>query len=160
MREKKETASPSPLSSAASTAVMAMSSLPSLAEAEVSPISITPTYIDVAELDIGWSIRCFYGGISERDHEVTDKESGEIEIKRLKSALLIAEDPDSPEGERNMLTYESASAVLVSTLEEKSKAGLVEAHRSGLLVKFLGLKKNQNNSHKSARWDVRILNFR
>lgn len=128
--------------------------LPSLADAEVSPVSITATYLDVDELEKGWSIRCFYGGISERDHEVVDQASGEVEIKKLKSVMMITESEDG-----GMITYESAAAVLVSTLEEKEKQGLLTLYKSGFQLTFLGKKKNKTNSFSSARWDVRMLNF-
>lgn len=128
--------------------------LPSLADAEVSPVSITATYLDVDELDKGWSIRCFYGGLSERDHEVVDKDSGEIEIKKLKSVMMITQSEDG-----GMMTYESAAAVLVSTLEEKEKQGLLTMYKSAFQLTFLGKKKNKTNGFSSARWDVRMLSF-
>ncbi|PID45047.1 MAG: hypothetical protein CSB47_10410 [Proteobacteria bacterium] len=125
--------------------------LPSLKEAEVSPVSMVPTYLDVDELEKGFTMRCFYGGLSERDHEVTNTETGEVEVKTLKSVIMISED------DGDMVTYESAASVLVSTLEEKERQGLLTPYKTAFQLKFLGKKKNKTNGNSSARWDVRLL---
>ncbi len=125
--------------------------LPELDKAEESPVSLTPTYLDIDELEKGWEMRCFFGGFSTRIHEVEDRETGEVVEKELTSVVLIAQKDGQLE------TYESAAAVLVSTLQEKAKEGLVVQYETALKIIFKGKKKNKTNGNSSARWDVRLL---
>ena len=126
---------------------LSVKSLPDLNQAEESIISFSPEYLDVDALEKGWSIRCFYLGIEER--EQLDAATGEA--KNLRCVLLAAQEKEG------IKVYESAARVLVGTLEEKEKRGLITPKETALKITFLGKKKNKTNGFSSAKWDIRLL---
>lgn len=121
--------------------------LPDLNQAEESIISFSPEYLDVDVIEKGWSIRCFYLGIEER--EQLDAATGEA--KNLRCVLLAAQEKEG------IKVYESAARALVGTLEEKEKRGLITPKETALKITFLGKKKNKTNGFSSAKWDIRLL---
>ena len=126
---------------------LSVKSLPDLNQAEESVISFSPEYLDVDAIEKGWSIRCFYLGIEER--EQLDAATGEV--KNLRCALLAAQEKEG------IKVYESAARALVGTLEEKEKRGLITPKETALKITFLGKKKNKTNGFSSAKWDIRLL---
>ena len=126
---------------------LSVKSLPDLNQAEESIISFSPEYLDVDAIEKGWSIRCFYLGIEER--EQLDAATGEA--KNLRCVLLAAQEKEG------IKVYESAARALVGTLEEKEKRGLITPKETALKITFLGKKKNKTNGFSSAKWDIRLL---
>ena len=126
---------------------LSVKSLPDLNQAEESVISFSPEYLDVDALEKGWSMRCFYLGIEER--EQLDVATGES--KNLRCVLLAAQEKEG------VKVYESAARALVGTLEEKEKRGLITPKETALKITFLGKKKNKTNGFSSAKWDIRLL---
>ena len=126
---------------------LSVKSLPDLNQAEESVISFSPEYLDVDALEKGWSIRCFYLGVEER--EQLDAATGEA--KNLRCVLLAAQEKEG------IKVYESAARALVGTLEEKEKRGLITPKETALKITFLGKKKNKTNGFSSAKWDIRLL---
>ena len=126
---------------------LSVKSLPDLNQAEESIISFSPEYLDVDALEKGWSIRCFYLGVEER--EQLDAATGEA--KNLRCVLLAAQEKEG------IKVYESAARALVGTLEEKEKRGLITPKETALKITFLGKKKNKTNGFSSAKWDIRLL---
>lgn len=126
---------------------LSVKSLPDLNQAEESIISFSPEYLDVDAIEKGWSIRAFYLGIEER--EQLDAATGEA--KNLRCVLLAAQEKEG------IKVYESAARVLVGTLEEKEKRGLITPKQTALKITFLGKKKNKTNGFSSAKWDIRLL---
>ena len=126
---------------------LSVKSLPDLNQAEESVISFSPEYLDVDAIEKGWSIRCFYLGVEER--EQLDAATGEA--KNLRCVLLAAQEKEG------IKVYESAARALVGTLEEKEKRGLITPKETALKITFLGKKKNKTNGFSSAKWDIRLL---
>ncbi len=126
---------------------LSVKSLPDLNQAEESIISFSPEYLDVDALEKGWSMRCFYLGIEDR--EQLDSDTGEA--KTLRCVLLAAQEKDG------IKVYESAARALVGTLEEKEKRGVITPKETALKITFLGKKKNKTNGFSSAKWDIRLL---
>ena len=126
---------------------LSVKSLPDLNQAEESIISFSPEYLDVDAIEKGWSIRCFYLGVEER--EQLDAATGEA--KNLRCVLLAAQEKEG------IKVYESAARALVGTLEEKEKRGLITPKETALKITFLGKKKNKTNGFSSAKWDIRLL---
>ncbi len=126
---------------------LSVKTLPDLNKAEESIISFSPEYLDVDALEKGWSMRCFYLGIEDR--EQLDNDTGEA--KTLRCVLLAAQE------ETGIKVYESAARALVGTLEEKEKRGLIAPKETALKITFLGKKKNKTNGFSSAKWDIRLL---
>lgn len=126
---------------------LSVNTLPDLSQAEESVISFSPEYLDVDALEKGWSMRCFYLGVEDR--EQVDQETGET--KTLRCVLLAAQEKDG------IKVYESAARALVGTLEEKEKRGLITPKETALKITFLGKKKNKTNGFSSAKWDIRLL---
>ncbi len=126
---------------------LSVKSLPDLNQAEESIISFSPEYLDVDAIEKGWSIRCFYLGIEER--EQLDAATGEA--KNLRCVLLAAQEKEG------IKVYESAARALVGTREEKEKRGLITPKETALKITFLGKKKNKTNGFSSAKWDIRLL---
>ena len=129
---------------------LAANALPDLEQANESLISFTPEYLDIDALEKGWSKRCFYLGIEER--EQIDEATGESKL--LKCAMLAAQNAD-----KSITVYESAAKTLVGTLEEREKRGLLKPNVSAIKLTFLGKKKNKTNQYSSAKWDIRLLHI-
>lgn len=129
---------------------LAVNALPDLEQANESLISFTPEYLDIDALEKGWSKRCFYLGIEER--EQIDEATGESKL--LKCAMLAAQNAD-----KSITVYESAAKTLVGTLEEREKRGLLKPNVSAIKLTFLGKKKNKTNQYSSAKWDIRLLHI-
>lgn len=144
------------------TSVINLSSLPSLKDAEENPISITPTYLEVEDLEKGWKKMFFFGGFVERDVPLKnddgsvkcDEKTGEVMTKRLKSVLMIVEG----EEDGTYDTLESAAAMVVSTLEERVKAGLATINKSGFSITYLGKKKTKSGNF-CANFSLKTLNL-
>jgi len=126
---------------------LSVKALPDLNQAEESVISFSPEYLDIDALEKGWSMRCFYLGIEDR--EQLDSDTGES--KTLRCVLLAAQEKGG------IKVYESAARALVGTLEEREKRGLITPKETALKITFLGKKKNKTNGFSSAKWDIRLL---
>ena len=110
-------------------------------------LSLTTIYLDVDALNKGDKFRCFYAGIKTR--EQTNTETGEV--KTMDCAMLITQ------REGRTVTLESAASVLVRTLQESGRNGLITPFVSMLEITYLGKQKNKTNAFSSARWDIRQL---
>lgn len=130
--------------------------LPKLSEQKPQGISLVAEYWNPDAGEVGAEKRVYVAGVALDFYE--DEERGRIE---LPCVLMIEE---TEKGEHKAV--KNGAKRLVAAIEDAIKAGKIVTTQeyeetgvfpTGILITYLGRKKNKNNQFQSDRFDVRLL---